>query len=94
MTARRTLLAAGLLAPAVARTQVGWPDRPIRLIYPFAPGAGDFLARAIGERMREVIGQPFVVDNRPGANTMIGAEVKDKEGRVFRPHLSTVKPAR
>jgi hypothetical protein len=34
------------------------------------------------------------VDNRPGANTMIGAEVKDKEGRVFRPHLSTVKPAR
>ncbi len=74
MTTRRALLAAGLAAPAVARAQVEWPDRPIRLIYPFAPGAGDFLARAIGERMRDVIGQPFLVDNRPGANTMIGAE--------------------
>jgi tripartite-type tricarboxylate transporter receptor subunit TctC len=77
-TRRGALLAAAvaaLSAPALrAHAQGGWPDRPIRLIYPFATGAGDFLARAIGDRMRETIGQPFVVDNRPGANTMIGAE--------------------
>jgi tripartite-type tricarboxylate transporter receptor subunit TctC len=77
-TRRGALLAAAvaaLSAPALrAHAQGGWPDRPIRLIYPFATGVGDFLARAIGDRMRETIGQPFVVDNRPGANTMIGAE--------------------
>ncbi|WP_424812291.1 Bug family tripartite tricarboxylate transporter substrate binding protein [Roseococcus sp. YIM B11640] len=74
MIGRRTLLATGLAAPAVARAQSGWPDRPIRLIYPFAPGGGDFLARALAEKMREALGQTVVVDNRPGANTMIAAE--------------------
>lgn len=79
MTTRRLLLATTLAAPAhllarPAKSQSGWPDRPIRLIYPFAPGAGDFLARAIAERMREMLGQSVVVENRPGANTMIAAE--------------------
>lgn len=72
MIGRRTLLATPLATPALAQTP--WPDRPIRLIYPFAPGAGDFLARALAERMREALGQSVVVDNRPGANTMIAAE--------------------
>lgn len=81
----RRALAAGLLAlPAIAQAQersqdrsqnrASWPDRPIRLIYPFATGAGDFLARAVAETLRETLGQSVVVDNRPGANTMIGAE--------------------
>jgi tripartite-type tricarboxylate transporter receptor subunit TctC len=73
MTTRRLLVAAALAMPAVARAQTS-PDRPIRLIYPFAAGAGDVFARAIAERLRETLGQPVVVDNRPGANTMIGAE--------------------
>ena len=72
MIARRTLLLAPLATPALA--QGGFPDKPIRLIYPFAPGAGDVFARAIGERLRDTLGQPLVIDNRPGANTMLAAE--------------------
>jgi len=52
-----------------------YPSRPIRLIIPFAPGGpADFLGRAIGQRTREVLGQQIVIDNRPGANTIIGAQ--------------------
>src|SRR5258705_174705 len=52
-----------------------YPSRPIRLIIPFAPGGpADFLGRAIGQRLGEVLGQQIVIDNRPGANTIIGAQ--------------------
>ena len=72
---RRTVLGGLAALPVVARAQEApFPNRPIRLIYPFATGAGDVVARAIAERLRETLGQPMVVDNRPGANTMIGAE--------------------
>jgi tripartite-type tricarboxylate transporter receptor subunit TctC len=73
---RRAFGAALVAAPATARAQASdaFPSRPIRLIYPFATGAGDVIARAIAERLRETLGQSVVVDNRPGANTMIGAE--------------------
>ncbi|MBX9699265.1 MAG: tripartite tricarboxylate transporter substrate binding protein [Acetobacteraceae bacterium] len=74
---RRALLG-GLLALPVARAasaqEAPFPNRPLRLIYPFATGAGDVVARAIAERLRETLGQPMVVENKPGANTMIGAE--------------------
>ena len=56
--------------------------RPIRLIYPFSPGAGDFLARAIAEKMREMLGQSVVVDDRPGTNAMIAAEAAARPGRL------------
>jgi tripartite-type tricarboxylate transporter receptor subunit TctC len=65
---------AALPSLAKAAENATWPDRPIRLIYPFATGAGDVIARAIAERLRGTLGQSVVVDNRPGANTMIGAE--------------------
>jgi tripartite-type tricarboxylate transporter receptor subunit TctC len=65
---------AALPSLAKAAENATWPDRPIRLIYPFATGAGDVIARAIAERLRGMLGQSVVVDNRPGANTMIGAE--------------------
>lgn len=72
---RRTLGAAILAVPAITRAQeAGWPNRPIRLIYPFAPGAGDLVPRSIAEQLRPMLGQSLVIDNRPGANTMIGAE--------------------
>lgn len=74
MMRRRTLtgLAGGLLA-APALAQDSWPSRPIRLIIPFAPGGPiDTVGRLVGERLREKLGQPFVIDNRAGAGGSIG----------------------
>ena len=67
---RRSFL---LTTPALAQ---GWaPSRPIRLISPFSPGGAiDVLARAIADRMSPLLGQPVVVDARPGANSVVGAE--------------------
>lgn len=80
MTTRRRLLlasASGLVAslsnPALA--QAPWPQRPIRLIVPFAPGAGtDAVGRLIAEKLSEKLGTPVVVDNRVGASGAIGAQ--------------------
>src|SRR3954464_12936970 len=53
----------------------GYPDRPIRYIVPQAPGgSSDTLARMITQRVADGLGQPVVVDNRPGATGLIGAE--------------------
>ena len=65
---------AGLAAPAIA--QEAWPSRPIRLILPYTPGGGaDATARAVGEHLRGALGQPVIVESRPGAGSMLGAEV-------------------
>ena len=56
-----------------------YPTKPIRLIAPFAPGGGtDILSRVIGPPVSAVIGQPVVVDNRPGAGGSLGAEITAK----------------
>lgn len=53
-----------------------YPSRPVRLIVPYPPGGStDFIARPISERLAERLGQPFVMDNRGGAATVIGAEI-------------------
>ena len=79
--ARRTLLracaslAAALLcagAPAVAQT---YPTRPVTLVVPYAPGgASDALGRLVAKWLQDKLGQPFVVENRPGAGSAVGAD--------------------
>lgn len=67
---------------AVAQNGAGaanYPNAPIKIIVPFPPGGGtDLLARIVGDRMTADWGQPVVVENRPGANTIIGAELAAK----------------
>ena len=61
-------------SPRVARAQA-YPSRPVRLIVPLAPGgATDIIARLIGQWLSERVGQPFVIDNRPGAGGNLGTE--------------------
>jgi tripartite-type tricarboxylate transporter receptor subunit TctC len=73
MLKRRTLLAAVLAAPAVARAQPAWPAKPIRWIVPFAPGGGtDTVSRLIADQLSRSLGQTVVVENKGGAGGNIG----------------------
>ena len=61
--------------PSALQAPAGYPSRPIRLIVPFPPGGStDILARALGDKLAQGLGQPIVIDNRPGAGGSIGAE--------------------
>jgi tripartite-type tricarboxylate transporter receptor subunit TctC len=74
------LLAAALLAGAgPAAAQQGYPNKPIRIITPYASGSSvDAVARIVGSKLSEAVGQPVLVDPRPGANTIIGSEAMVK----------------
>ena len=67
------LMLAVLALPLQARAS-GFPDRPIKLVVPFPPGGGtDILARLLSSRLGDELGQPVVIENRPGASTSIAA---------------------
>ena len=77
----RALAAAALVAITLGLAVIDdaaaqkWPDRPVRIVTPFAAGGGtDVFARIIAQRFSEVFGHPFIVDNRPGAGSTMGTE--------------------
>lgn len=78
-TAILVVACAWALWPGTAGAQGKYPSRPIRLIIPFAPGGGsDVTARMLGPRIADRLGQPVVIDNRPAASGVVGADIVAK----------------
>jgi tripartite-type tricarboxylate transporter receptor subunit TctC len=76
--AGKLLLPVLLVAQPLAHAQT-WPSKPVRIIVSFTPGASiDLAARAVGQRLGDSLNQPFVVENRPGGNTIVSAELAAK----------------
>jgi tripartite-type tricarboxylate transporter receptor subunit TctC len=75
---RFTLMAAALLAGGLAQAQE-WPTRAVRIIVPYTPGGtSDIIARAISQPLSAALGQPVIVENKPGANGNLGADFVSK----------------
>lgn len=78
-TTRRAVLAAGVLAPFAARSETTWPTKPVRIVVPFNPGGAiDAMVRVIADALTPRLGQQVIVDPKPGANTIVGADIVAK----------------
>jgi tripartite-type tricarboxylate transporter receptor subunit TctC len=74
MTSRRHLVVSALALPLYVSAQQTWPTKPVRIVVPFAAGGTtDILARALAPELQKAFGQPFIVDNKPGAGGNTGA---------------------
>lgn len=86
---RRALLgalASSAFAPQLARAQTTWPSRPVRMVVPTGPGSSlDLIIRSTSDRLSARLGQPIVVDNKPGAGGLIGTDLiaKATDGHTF-----------
>ena len=75
----KAILAAALFAATSAAWTQSYPSRPVRVVVPYPPGGGtDLVARTIAQKMTETLGQPVVVDNRSGANGILGTDLVAK----------------
>ena len=75
MLRKLSLCAAALLVLAPAAAQ-DYPTKPVRIVIPYAPGGGtDIVSRIIGQKLTERLGQPMIMDNRPGAASLVGTEI-------------------
>jgi tripartite-type tricarboxylate transporter receptor subunit TctC len=82
METSKSLMLIGLLIGAATASAQTYPTKPIRLVVAAAPGGTpDILARIVGPKLSEHVGQPVIIDNRPGATGNIGAEVVAKAPR-------------
>src|SRR6478672_11298636 len=78
---RRSLLASGVALPLIgaARAQQTFPTKPIRLVIGYSAGGGnDLIARIVAAKLQDKLGQPIVVDNKPGAQSIVAAEIVAK----------------
>jgi tripartite-type tricarboxylate transporter receptor subunit TctC len=79
-SAMRWLAALGIVAALTASACAqGWPNKPIRMVVPYTPGGyTDLMARLVGQKLSEALGQPVIFENKPGANAIIGTDVVAK----------------
>jgi tripartite-type tricarboxylate transporter receptor subunit TctC len=76
---RRVFLLACSLCVGAAHAQANWPAHPVKIVVPFAAGGpADNYARFLGQRLQEMLGQPFVIEDKPGAGSVIGTDVVAK----------------
>src|SRR3954471_13074303 len=79
MTKRIVFALIGLLAAALPATAQDWPTKPVKIIVPFGPGSTpDVVARLIADHLQKKFGQPFIIDNKPGASGNIGTDAVAK----------------
>jgi tripartite-type tricarboxylate transporter receptor subunit TctC len=76
----RTLAAFAIVLACAGGAQAqGWPNRSIRMVVPYTPGGyTDLMARLVGQKLSEALGQPIIFENKPGANAIIGTDVVAK----------------
>ncbi|WP_230970821.1 tripartite tricarboxylate transporter substrate binding protein [Nitrogeniibacter aestuarii] len=76
---RLAVIAATAFGATMPSAQAAFPDKPIRIVVPFSPGGGtDLVARTLGAEMSKDLGQPVVIENKPGASTIIGTDTVAK----------------
>jgi tripartite-type tricarboxylate transporter receptor subunit TctC len=77
MNRRNALALLGALPFAsAAGAEEAWPTKPVRIVVPFGPGgSGDIVSRIVGHELEKLAGQPFIVDNKPGATAMVGTAI-------------------